>query len=58
MIEKQAVVIIGTTPSVVSGRASEMVKNGEAVCRNETLPKELATSAHLGDGPANEPVQR
>ena len=58
MIEKRAVVVVGITPSIESGRASELIKNGEAVCCDEQLPKELATSVRVGDSPPHEQVQR
>lgn len=36
-MEKRAVVEPGRTPSEVSGRPSEFIKNGHALCRKERL---------------------
>ena len=34
-MEKRAVVVIGKTPSVHSGKPCEMIKNGEAILSSE-----------------------
>ena len=44
---KTAVVEIPKTPSIVSGKPSEMIKNGEAVCLDEPAPK--VTETDLAD---------
>lgn len=37
-MEKRAVVEPGRTPSEISGRPSDMIKRGHAVCHGETIP--------------------
>ena len=37
-MEKRAVVEPGRTPSEISGRPSDMIKQGHAVCRGEAIP--------------------
>lgn len=37
-MEKRAVVEPGRTPSEISGRPSDMIKQGRAVCRGEAIP--------------------
>lgn len=38
-MEKRGVVSVGVTPSVHSGMPSDMLKQGEAICRDETSLK-------------------
>lgn len=40
-MEKRAVVEPGRTPSEISGRPSDMIKEGHAICHNETAPAGL-----------------
>lgn len=37
-MEKRAVVEVGRTPSEISGKPSDMIKEGCAVCKGETIP--------------------
>lgn len=39
-MEKRAIVEPGRTPSEISGRPSDMIKEGHAICSDEAVPAE------------------